>query len=326
MNKPCPFYIILLDYLLDYMISIIVPIFNEEQTVGKLHWAIVDAMKRQSDRYEIIFVNDGSSDRTYEIAKHLKPLKLISLQRNYGETPALDVGIQEASGDIIVFLDADLQNDPADIPLLLKKIEEGYDVVAGWRKSRKDDWTRILFSHIANSIVSFILGVHLHDFGCGLKAYRAKFIKDFRLWGGAQVFLPAIAKERGARICEVQISHRPREFGSSKIRILNMLTAGFDLLSIAFFVKYFSKPLRFFGGWGFVSIILSVTAFGVAIALRLLGVEDFTATPLPVVGTLFAILGVLLFMMGLLAEILLRTYYATVNKSPYIIGDIKENK
>ncbi|MEK9183764.1 MAG: glycosyltransferase family 2 protein, partial [Patescibacteria group bacterium] len=246
------------------MVSVIVPIFNEEGTVQELHERIVAAMKKQGFPYEIIFVNDGSNDRTYEIAKQLKPLTLVTHQRNYGETPAFDTGIEQASGDIIVFIDADLQDDPAEIPLLLKKIDEGYDVAVGWRQKRNDHWTRVVFSRFANIIVWLILDLKLHDYGCGLKAYRSKFIKDFRLWGNVQVFLPVIAKERGAKVCEVPVSNYFRKSGAAKIKILNMIKGGFDLLSFAFFIKYFSKPLRFFGGWGTVSIILSIIAFGAA--------------------------------------------------------------
>jgi glycosyltransferase involved in cell wall biosynthesis len=307
------------------MISVIVPIFNEEGTARQLHGRIVDAMNKQPASYEIIFVNDGSTDGTLGAISDLRPLKIVSLQRNYGQTPALDVGIQEARGDILVFLDADLQNDPAEILGLLQKLSTGCDVVVGRRQNRKDVRSRILFSYVANRIARFVLGVQIHDFGCGLKVYRSKFIKDFRLWGDVQVFLPAIAKERGAIICEVPISSYARTAGISKIKITNMIRGGFDLLSIMFFVKYFSRPLRFFGGWGIFSILLAVIAFGAAVILKLFGIKDLTVTPLPTVGVLFAITGVLLFMMGLLAEILLRIYYVATNNSPYFIRQIKEN-
>lgn len=307
-------------------ISVVSPIYNEEGNIKELHERLVAALEKEHRPYEIIFVNDGSSDNSYSIAKNLKPLTLLTHQRNYGETPAFDTGIEQASGDIIVFIDADLQDDPAEIPLLLQKIDEGYDVAVGWRKKRNDHWTRIVFSRFANMIVRLMLGLNLHDYGCGLKAYRSKFIKDFRLWGNVQVFLPVIAKERGAKVCEVPVFNYYRKSGKAKIKILNMIKAGFDLLSFAFFIKYFSQPLRFFGGWGIVSIILSIIAFGAAIILRLFSIEDFTTTPLPVVGTLFAVLGVLLFMMGLLAEMLLRMHYASTGRSPYIIREVKKNQ
>lgn len=308
------------------MISVIAPVYNEEKNIRELHRRIVEAMQKQPEPYEIIFVNDSSTDGTLKEMGNLRPLKIISLQKNYGETSALDVGIHEARGEIIILMDADLQNDPNDILMMLKKLSEGYDVVAGWRQNRHDHWGRILFSRAANFGLRIVSGVKIHDFGCGLKAYRSKFIKDFRLWGDSQVFLPAVAKDKGAKICELPISHYPRKEGKSKIKISNMIKAGFDLIGLAFFIRYFSKPLRFFGGWGVVFILLSVLAFGSAIILRLFGILNFTETPLPVVGTFFAIMGVLLFMMGLLAETLLRLYYAEINRSPYTIREIKENK
>ena len=179
------------------LISIIIPAYNEEKTIKEVHQKIVEVMEKQKDAYEIIFVNDGSSDKTWEIITALSPVKGISLQRNYGQTPALDVGIQEAKGDIIILIDADLQNDPQEILRFLKKIEEGFDVVVGWRKQRKDPLTRILFSLIANKFARFFLGLKIHDFGCGIKAYRSKFIKHFKLWGDAQVFLPSGVKKKG---------------------------------------------------------------------------------------------------------------------------------
>ena len=306
-------------------ISVVVPVFNEAATVQELHRRIVAALRMQPEPYEIIFVNDGSRDRTGEALSLLRPLKVVTLARNYGQTPALDAGIHEARGDVVVLLDADLQNDPNDILLFLKKLSEGCDVVVGWRKKRHDAPSRLLFSAFANFFARVFLDVPLHDFGCGLKAYRASYIKHFRLWGHAQVFLPAVAKERGARICEVPVAHFPRGAGSSKIRVMSMIKGSFDLLGIVFFVKYFSNPLRFFGGWGLASCVVAVLSFGTAIVLKFSDIRDFTETPLPVVGTLFAILGVILFMMGLFAEALLRMYYEMTARSPEHIHKVENN-
>lgn len=223
------------------MVSIIVPIFNEEKTISELHKRIVEVMGKLSYQYEIIFINDDSTDRTEEIAKDLKPLKFISLLKNYGQTPTLNIGIQEAAGDVIILLDADLQNRPEDIPLLLKKITDGCDVVVGWRQQRKDKLSRILFSRYANSIARLLLGLKVHDFGCGLKAYRSKFIKNFHLWGQIQVFLPAIARARGAKICEVPVFHEVRKAGISKIKIFSMIRGGFGLLQIAFISRFWKS-------------------------------------------------------------------------------------
>lgn len=309
-----------------FMISIVVPVYNEEKTVEKLHKRICEVMEKQSEKYEIIFIDDGSRDNTFKNISYLTPLKIISFQRNYGQTAAIDAGIHDAAGDIIIIIDADLQTDPMEIPRFLEKIKEGYDVVVGWRQNRKDGISRVLFSYFANTAVRFVLRVNLHDFGCGFKAYKAKFIKDFRLWGDSQIFLPAVAKEKGAKIYELPISHYAREEGFSKVKISNMFKTSFDLFSLVFFIKYFSKPLRFFGGLGMALMLLSFLAFGSAIVLRLFNVLHFTETPLPVIGVFLAITGVMLFMMGLLAEILLRSYYAITNFSPYVIRETKENK
>jgi len=225
------------------MISVVVPVYNEEKTVEELHRRIVEALGGQNDAYEIIFVNDGSTDKTSELAAKLRPLKLIAFKKNYGETHALDAGIHEAAGDVIVFIDADLQNDPGDIRFLLQKIKEGCDVAVGWRRTRKDHKSRILFSKFANGLARFVLGLNIHDFGCGLKAYKSEYIKDFRLWGRMQVFLPAIAKARGARICEAIVLHSPRKIGLSKIKISDMIKGGIGLLEILPY-RYFLKPYR----------------------------------------------------------------------------------
>ena len=211
--------------------------------VKELHQRICDVMNRQPDPFEIIFVNDGSTDGTEEELASLAPLKVIHLERNCGQTPALDVGIREAKGDIIVLIDADFQNDPNDILPMLKKFSEGYDVVVGWRKERKDATSRLIFSKIANTMAGYFFDLSIHDFGCGLKAYRSRFIRDFYLWGQAQVFLPAVAKERGAKICEIPVRHNLRQAGSSKIPISKMMRGSFNLLSVGFFVKYLKKPL-----------------------------------------------------------------------------------
>ena len=288
------------------MISIVVPILNESKTVAELHKRLNSILMRRNENYEIIFIDDGSSDETLRIAKQLAPLKLIVLQRNYGQTAAIDAGIHASSGDVIVLLDADLQNDPAEILTLLHKIDEGWDVVIGRRMGREDAWQRMWFSRFANMGARIILGVPLHDFGCGFKVYRSKFIKDFHIWGESLISLVAVAKARGAKICEAPVRFHQRESGSSKIRILNMISGAFDLLGVAFFVRYFSRPLRFFGGWGVFFVILGLGALGISV----------------LVGILFAVLGVLLFMMGLLAEILLRIYYHTSQTEPYMIKEL----
>lgn len=309
------------------MISVVVPIYNEEETVKELHGRLFNVLSRQQKPFEIIFVDDGSTDNTPCLLEKLLPLTVVTLERNYGVTSAIDAGIKEANGDIIVLIDADFQNDPEDINRMLDKLSDGLcDVIVGWRKSRFDSSSRLLFSYFANVVARFMLGIAIHDFGCGLKVYRSRFIKHFRLWGEAQVFLPAVANERGAKICEMPVKHFPRVAGSSKVKISKMVRGSFDFLSVIFFVKYFSRPLRFFGGWGMVSVFLSFISFASAVWLKFAGIRDFSSTPLPVVGTLFAILGVLLIMMGFLAEILLRIYYEISRYSPYLIKSVRKNE
>lgn len=225
-------------------ISVVVPVYNEAMVVRELHQKIVAAMNRQPDPYEIIFVNDGSTDETERVLDDLKPLRVVTLQKNYGQTAAIDIGIREAKGEIIVLLDADLQNDPEEILLLLEKVAQGNDVVVGWRKERHDPFARLLFSKIANAAARLFFGLRIHDFGCGLKAYRSRFIRNLSLRGETQVFLPAVAKGRGAVVCEVPVKHYPRGAGSSKISIGRMLRGSFGLLRAAFFIQYFTKPLR----------------------------------------------------------------------------------
>lgn len=226
------------------MITVVAPVYNEEGTVEELHRRLVAILKKQGEPFEIIFVNDCSTDRSYERLKNLRPLTLISFAKNAGDTAALDAGIEAAKGDIIVVIDADLQDAPEDIPLLLQRLRAGYDVALGWRMVRQERLTRLLFSRLANTLVSVVLGLRVHDSGCGLKAYRACFIKGFRLWGKVQVYLPAVAKARGARICEVPVSHMSRVHGESKIRLTTMLKAGLGLVQIARY-RYISAPYRY---------------------------------------------------------------------------------
>lgn len=306
------------------MISVVVPVYNEEGSIINLHRRILEVMTLYGCDFEIIFVNDGSKDNTEKLALSLTPLKFISLQRNYGQTAAIDVGIHNASGDIIVLIDADLQNDPQDIIKLLTKLDEGFDVAVGRRIHRYDHWTRVLFSKVANFIARNLLKIPLHDFGCGLKVYRSKFIKDFRLWGEAQVFLPAVAQERGARLVEVPIPHFSRESGVANVKISKMVKGVFDLLGIIFFVRYFSKPLRFFGTISLVTALLSLLIFGASVYLRLMGILNFSDTPLPIIGSLFAMLTVVLFMMGFLSEMVLRLHYLIGDSSPYMIREVTD--
>ena len=304
------------------MISVVIPAYNEEKTIAKVHKRLVQVLK--GFKFEIVIVDDGSSDDTWREISKLRPVKGISLQRNYGQTPALDVGIASAEGDIIVLMDADMQNDPSEIPAFIRKMDEGYDAAVGSRQQRKDPILRRFVSFFGNILARFFLRLQLHDWGCGLKVYKSKFIKDFRLWGEAEVFLPAVAKDRGARIYEMPIQHYAREAGQSKIKVWNLIKGTFDLISISFFIRYFTRPLRFFGGFGAFFFILGILSIAL-VASSILPDVEYVRTLFLLLSILFPITGILLFMMGLLAEILLRIFYDTKGESPFIIREIKKN-
>ncbi|MFY9493272.1 MAG: glycosyltransferase family 2 protein [Minisyncoccia bacterium] len=302
------------------MISILVPVYNDAQSLKELHARILKSLENRPEKFEIVFVNDGSRDNSWEIMKELKPLRAVCHQRNYGNTPALDTAIQHAQGEILVFLDADLQNNPADISKFIDKINSGFDVVVGWRKKRYDPWRRLVFSKVANLLVRFLLDLKIHDFGCGLRAYRARFIKDFRLWGNMQIFLPALAKERGAIIGEVEISHSPRVFRGSGMKISKMAKTVFDLFAVIFFLRYFIKPFRFFGGWGF---FFTLVGFLFWFSTSLSFGSD--SGILFVSGTMFVVLGIVLFAVGFLTDVLLRLYWKDGHYFYFIREEI-ENK
>lgn len=308
------------------MISIIFPAYNEEDNVEELHRRIVEAMRSHWDSYEIIAVENGSTDGTLERLKQLKPIKIIVFPRNFGQTAALDAGIHSARGEVVVTLDADLQNDPADIPLLLKKIEEGYDCVSGWRKERRDSWGRFLLSKCANWFTRRITGLTLHDFACALKAFKKEFMQDVHLYGEMHVFLPAILHARGAKVVEVPVQHHERKAGISKHYFMKAVKDIADLLTVKFLFSYAARPLVFFGGWGVFNFLLGLIVAGISIYFKLIGAWNFGQTPLPILATLLAILGFILFMMGFIAELLVRIYYESRNVSPYVVSDIIENK
>ena len=246
-------------------LSVIIPLFNEEESIEPLYAKLIAALSSLHKSYEIIFVNDGSSDRSYEILSQLagrdKNIKLIQFRRNFGQTAAMSAGFDHASGKIIIPMDADLQNDPADIHLLLAKLDEGYDVASGWRKERQDkEPMRIVTSKIANWIIGLFTGVKLHDSGCSLKAYRAEMLQGTRLYGEMHRFIPALANLMGARICEVPVSHHPRAYGKSKYGFKRILKVLLDLITVKFLADFSTKPLYMFGGIGVGLFIGAVLA------------------------------------------------------------------
>jgi len=303
------------------MISIVIPVYNEEKNVAFLHSKIGEVMRKLNEPYEVIFIEDGSTDDTLKNLKSLKGVKIIILAMPLGQTAALDAGIHETQGDIIITMDGDLQNDPADIPKLVGKIREGYDVVSGWRQDRHDSVGRRALSRLANWLTAKMTGLYLHDSACALKAYRREVLVPIHLYGEMHVFLPAYLFMRGAKVAEIPVLHHAREFGTSKHYFMKAVKDIFDLLTIKFMSSLTGRPLIFFGGAGIISILLGIAVGAVAAYLKLAELRNFGQTPLPILAIFFILSGILFFMVGFLAELLLRVYFETNRKTPYIIKE-----
>jgi len=307
-------------------LSILIPVFNEEESIAPLYDRLVTALKKAGRAYEIIFIDDGSSDGSLEIlldiSKKDPNVRIVSFSRNFGQTAALSAGIDSSRGDIIIPMDGDLQNDPEDILSLLKKIEEGYDVVSGWRKNRKDPFlTRRVPSMIANKMISVIGGVRLHDYGCTLKAYKRDVLKNIRLYGEMHRFIPIYAQWIGARVSEIPVNHFPRRSGSSKYGMSRVFKVILDLMVVKFLLSYSQKPIYVFGGMGLLMMLGALLSGGWAIYLKLFKKVSFILTPLPLLCVLLLVLGFLSILMGFLAEILTRTYYESQRKPTYQIKE-----
>jgi glycosyltransferase involved in cell wall biosynthesis len=305
-------------------LSIIIPVYNEEDNVRPLHEKLTAALDTLGQPYEVIIVDDGSTDHTAqrlkELAREDNRLKVIHLRRNFGQTPAMMAGIDAASGDILIPMDGDLQNDPQDIPKLLAKLAEGYDVVSGWRKDRQDHpLKRNLPSRIANRLISFISGVHLHDYGCSLKAYRKAIIKNVKLYGEMHRFVPIYAAWQGAKVTEVGVTHYPRVHGVSKYGFDRTIKVILDLIVVKFLDKFAHKPMYLFGGFGLITFLIAFLLFGAMLYLKMFANKSFIETPLPMAVTLFTLMGFMSIFMGLIAEILMRTYHESQNKPTYIV-------
>ena len=305
-------------------LSIIIPIFNEEGNIKQLHEKLLSVMGKKSYNYEIIFVNDGSTDSSRQkldaIAVEDEHVKIIHFKRNFGQTAAMMAGIDAANGDILIPMDGDLQNDPSDIPRLLEKLDEGYDVVSGWRNDRKDaSIKRKLPSKIANWLISKISGVYLHDYGCTLKAYKKDVIKGVRLYGEMHRFIPIYASWQGGKVAEIPVTHHPRIHGQSKYGLERTLKVILDLILVKFMAKYSQKPMYVFGGFGFLSIFLSFLCFALMLYYKFFGNKSFIETPLPMLTVLFFLMGFICILMGFIAEMLMRTYFESQGKSTYLI-------
>src|ERR1041385_6239736 len=308
-------------------ISIFLPVFNEEPNLLPLHTKLSEALKTLDRSAEIVYVDDGSTDGSLKILRELARtdprVRVVALRRNYGQTAAMAAGIDAARGKVLIPMDADLQNDPADIERLLDTLDKGYDVVSGWRKNRKDKLvTRKIPSMIANRLISWIGGVPLHDYGCSLKAYRRESLQDVRLYGEMHRFIPIYASWAGARVTEIPVEHHPRTMGKSKYGLSRTVKVVFDLITIKFMASYQTKPLYLFGWAGLLTFAVSLLSTLLAFSMKFFSWPhhaDFIQTPLPVMAMVTLVLGAQLFLMGLIAEMCVRTYHESQGKPIYTV-------
>lgn len=304
-------------------ISAVVPVYNEEGNVRELHREICDVMNKEHYKYEIIFVDDGSQDATVEICRSLRPLKLIQLRRNFGQTAAMDAGIKEAQYDYIVTMDGDRQNDPADIPKMLDYlISNDLDVVSGWRKNRKDSFMKRFISRGANFLRGILVKDNIHDSGCSLKVYRKECFKGINLYGEQHRFIPAILKIKGFRIGEVVVNHRPRTSGKTKYNWKRTIKGFVDMISVWFWNKYACRPMHILGTFGVVFLFLGGVCGVWSVVLFVTGAEMSGFIMVPLLTVFFVIIGLLMFIFGLMSEIMIKTYYGVQVDTPYSIKEI----
>ena len=307
-------------------LSIVIPVYNEEENIKKLHKELADVLGKLNLAYEVIWVNDGSKDASLAVLEALAKTdthtKVLNFVYNFGQTAAMSAGIKYATGDIIIPMDADLQNDPTDIPQFLSKIEEGYDVVSGWRKNRKDAFImRKIPSWMANSIIRKITGVSIHDYGCSMKAYKRDLLQGINLYGEMHRFIPAYISWHGGKVTEIVVHHRARIHGETKYGISRTFRVILDLILIKFLSKYMNRPIHFFGGMGFIALFLGFIAAATAIVFKVIHYKTIIETPLPIFSALLIIVGVQLIVMGIIAEMLMRVYYESQKKDPYIVKE-----
>ena len=306
-------------------LSVVVPLYNEEESLPHLVNQLISALRPAGETFELVLVDDGSSDRTAEVlaqvSSDVPEVVAVLLRKNYGQTAAMAAGFDVAGGEVIVSLDGDLQNDPADIPMLLAKLREGYDLVSGWRPQRQDAaLQRKLPSRLANRLIGRVTGVRLHDYGCSLKAYRREVLADMRLYGELHRFLPALAFIEGARITEVKVNHRARQFGSSKYGIDRTFRVLMDLLTVWFMKRFLTRPMYVFGFGGLLAIAASLIASTYLLAIKVMG-GDIANRPLLTLAVVLGLAGIQLFCFGLLGELLIRTYHESQGRPIYRIRE-----
>ena len=307
-------------------ISIVVPVYNEQENVEAVYTAISSALQNLGCSYEIVMVDDGSSDRSYSqlarLASEDPALKVIRFRRNFGQTAAMSAGFDYAKGDIIIPMDGDLQNDPADIPRLIEKIHEGYDVVSGWRRDRKDTFvTRKIPSLLANALISRLTGVHLHDYGCTLKAYRREVLDGINLYGEMHRFVPALASQFGAKVAELPVNHFPRLHGVSKYGISRTMRVILDLMTVKFLMAYSTKPIQLFGKWGIYTMLAGVGTGAMTLYMKFFEHLSMNRNPLLIVTAFLLFMGVQFIVLGLLGELNARTYFESQGKPIYAVKD-----
>ncbi len=308
-------------------ISVVIPLLNEEESIPELYRALTEALVACGRTYEIIIVDDGSTDRSYELLAGLTEkdplMRVIRLRRNFGQTAAFSAGFDYAVGDVVITMDADLQNDPADIPLIMAEVDKGYDIVSGWRKDRQDRFLdRRLPSILANRLISNVTDVSLHDYGCSLKAYRRDALQQVRLYGEMHRFIPALVSQVGAKVTEIPVNHRARQFGSSKYGIGRTVRVVLDLITVWFLGSYSTRPLHVFGGIGLSAMGLgTVLGFYLTFVKLALG-QDIGNRPLLLLAVLLVMVGVQLITMGLIAEMIIRTYHESQHKPIYSVREV----
>ena len=307
-------------------ISVIVPVFNEEANIEPLHAELNDVLRGLGKSYEVLFVDDGSTDKTPEKLRQLRAMhphiKAIVFSKNFGQTAALAAGFKIAQGEVIITMDGDRQNDPHDIPALIETMNEGYDVVSGWRRKRKDPFLRVIASRLANWLISKFLALRLHDYGCTLKAFRKGAVHDINLYGEMHRFIPAVASWGGARVGERSVHHRCRAAGKSNYGYKRIIRVFLDLLTMIFLSEYRTKPIRFFGGLSIISFLFGIASFFILCYMKIVLGTDMTGNPFIILTTLFLLVSVQLLSIGFVAEINIRTYYESQRKSIYNIKEI----
>lgn len=313
-------------------LSLVIPVYNEKDNLPLLMNAIETALAPLQRTWEVIFVDDGSTDGSVDVLsslaeKHPEHVRVVVFRRNFGQTAAIAAGIDHAEGGIIVLLDADLQNDPADIPMLLAKLDEGYDLVSGWRKDRKDNrFTRTIPSNLANGLISWVTGVRLHDYGCTLKAYRREALEGFRLYGEMHRFIPVFAHSVGAKITELPVRHHPRKFGAAKYGLERTVKVILDLFTVKFLLDYSHKPMRLFGGTGISLIGVSAILLAYLFIRRVFFLVSVLGSPFFQISVMLLILGFQSILMGLIAELLARTYHESQSKPTYTVRAVLGKK